>query len=166
MNTKAIMHGCKYEDYAIRAYETHMNKSHINFKLTRCGLFINKEHQFLHATPDFLTSCDCCGLGCGEVKCPFSIKNADFDKYVQEKSSCLEKVNDSFKLKREHNYYYQVQQQLVTLPGRMHCDFVVCAIDSDLNVHLVTDRIQATMLCNNICSCKLKVAATDRIIVS
>ena len=34
------------------------------------------------------------------MKCPFSIKNADFNKYAQEKSSCLEKVNDSFKLKR------------------------------------------------------------------
>ena len=28
----------KYKDYAIRAYEAHMKKSHINFQLTRCGL--------------------------------------------------------------------------------------------------------------------------------
>ena len=50
-----------------------MKSIHKNFALTRCGLFINKEHLFLHATPDFLTQCDCCGLGCGEVKNPLII---------------------------------------------------------------------------------------------
>ena len=69
-----------------------MKKTHINFLLTRCGLFINKEFPFLHATPDFLTSCDCCGLGCGEVKCPISIQEGDFEKYATEKSSCLERL--------------------------------------------------------------------------
>jgi len=141
VNTKAIKHGCKYEDYAIRTYEAHMKNTHINFQLTRCGLFINKKYPFLHAIPDFLTSCDCCGLGCGEVKCPICIQNGDFEKYVEEKSSCLEKVNGFFKLKRNHNYYFQVQQQLFTLPERIHCDFVVCGIDSHLNAHLMTDRI-------------------------
>lgn len=118
-----------------------MKNTHINFQLTRCGLFINKKYPFLHATPDFLTSCDCCRLGCGEVKCPICIQNGDFEKYVEEKSSCLEKVNGFFKLKRNHNYYFQVQQQLFTLLERMHCDFVVCGIDSHLNAHLMTDRI-------------------------
>ena len=65
-----------------------MKKSYVNFQVTRC----------VHATPDFLTSCDCCGLGCGEVKCPICIPDGDFDKYVQKKSSCLEKVNGTFKV--------------------------------------------------------------------
>lgn len=50
----------------------------------------------------------------------------------------MEKVNGLFKLKRNHNYYFQVQQQLFTLPERMHCDFVVCGIDSHLNAHVVS----------------------------
>ena len=91
VNSKAIKHGCKYEEYAIKAYETQMKHSHVNFQLTRCGLFINKLYPFLHVTPDFLTSCDRCGLGCGKVKCPISIPNGDFAKYVQEKSCCLER---------------------------------------------------------------------------
>ena len=91
VNSKAIKHGCKYEEYAFKAYETQMKKSHVNFQVTRCGLFINNHYPFLYATTDFLTSCDCCGLGCGEVKCPISISDGDFDKYVQKKSSCLEK---------------------------------------------------------------------------
>ena len=45
-NTKATGHGCKHEDDAIRAYEN--GKTHCNFTLTRCGLFINEQHPFLH----------------------------------------------------------------------------------------------------------------------
>ena len=114
---KAVRHGCQYEDDAIKAYETEMKTVHVNFELTRCGLFINKNYPFLDATPDFLTSCDCCGLGCGEVKCPICIgQDCDFDQYVKKKNACLEKVNGKFMLKRKHNYFYQVQQQLFTLP--------------------------------------------------
>ena len=127
VNSKAIGHGCKYEEYAIKAYKTHMEKRHVNFQVSRCGLFIDKRYPCLHATPDFLTSCDCCGLGYGELKCPICIQDGDFDKYVQEKSSCLEKVDGTFMLKRKHNYYFQVQQQLFTLPERKFNDFVVCA---------------------------------------
>ena len=102
---------------------------------------VNKQYPFLHAIPDFLTSCDCCGLGCGEVKCPICIQDGDFDKYVQEKSSCLENVDGTLLLKRKHNYYFRVQQQLFTLPEREFNDFVVCAIDSDKNAHLVIERM-------------------------
>lgn len=72
----------------------------------RCEIFTYEQYPFLHSTPDFLTSCDCCGFGCGEVKCPIYIqKDCEFDKYVTEKNSCLEKANGQFQLKRHHNYY-------------------------------------------------------------
>ena len=88
VSTKATLHGCIHEDDAIKAYEVEMQKSHVNFQLTRCGLFINEQHPFIHATPDFLTSCDCCGLGCGEVKCLICIgEDCDFDKYVTKKKT-------------------------------------------------------------------------------
>lgn len=141
VSTKATRHGCKHEQNAIKAYTEHMKTRHTKFEVKRCGLFVNKDYPFLHATPDFLMSCDCCGLGCGEVKCPICIQNGDFEKYVLEKSSCLEKVNDTYALKRKHNYYYQVQQQLFTLSDRKFCDFVVCAIDTSGNAHIVIERI-------------------------
>ena len=34
---------------------------------------------FWHAFPDFLCKCDCCGQGCGQVKCPYCIDGIDFD---------------------------------------------------------------------------------------
>lgn len=141
VNTKAVRHGCKYEEDAIKGYEVEIKKRHVNFKLKRCGVIINKEQPFIHATPDFLTFCDCCGLGCGEVKCPYSIENCDFNSYIEKKSSCLEKDGEGLlRLKREHNYYYQVQQQLFTTEYK-HCDFVVCAFNTSKKAVFVQERI-------------------------
>ena len=140
LNTKAIIHGCQHEEEAIRAYEEIMKKQHINFKIEKCGLMINEEYPWLHATRDFLCSCDCCGEGCGEVKCPLCIENCDFDNYVAKPSSCLEKTGSgNFSLKTNHQYYFQVQQQLFTYK-RLYCDFIVCAFGHEREAKLVTQR--------------------------
>ena len=68
-STAATRYGCKHEDVAIAEYEKQMKLKHENFKVVKCGTFINKDFPFLQATPDFLCSCDC-GPGLGEVKCP------------------------------------------------------------------------------------------------
>ena len=141
VNTKAVRHGQKHESDAIEAYGAAVKAKHANLEVKRCGLFINKGKAFLHATPDFLVSCSCCGNGCGEVKCPFIIKDGNFEDYIQQKNSCLEKVNGHFQLKKTHSYYFQVQQQLFSVPDVKYCDFVVCAIDKMKNIHLVVQRI-------------------------
>ena len=129
--SKAVIHGCKHEASAISAYETVMQKQNKNFKVEKCGMFINKNYPWLHATPDFLCSCDCCGMECGEVKCPFCIEICE--QYVQKRISCLKKGEDgNMFLNPEHAYYYQVQQQLFTV-DRIYCDFVVCAFDHTSN---------------------------------
>lgn len=69
VNTKATRYGLKYESDAIKAYGASMKSRHVNLEVKKCRLFINKENSFLHAIPDFLVSCDCCGSGCREVKC-------------------------------------------------------------------------------------------------
>lgn len=84
-----------------------------------------------------MTSCDCCGLGCGEVKCPICIgEDCDFDKYATKKGTCREKVNGNFQLVLNHKYYYQVQQQLFTLKERKFCDFVASGIDSEKKANI------------------------------
>ena len=118
-----------------------MKAHHVNLEVKKCGLFINKENSFLHATPDFLVLCDCCGNGCGEVKCPVVITDGNFDDYVQHKSSCLEKINGNLQLKKPHSYYYQVQQQLFSVPNLQYDDFVVCAIDKAKTIHLFVQHI-------------------------
>ena len=105
-----------------------MSENHKDFKVTKCGGCIDQTQPWLHA--DFLCTCSCCGDGCGEVKCPYSIQNWDFESYLLKKSSCLEKVDGMFKLKRNHDYFYQVQQQL-SIAGSKYCDFVVCVFNNN-----------------------------------
>ena len=121
-NNSAVNHGHIYEEKAVAAYTNVMSENHKDFKVTKCGGFIDQTLPWLHA--DFLCTCSCCGDGCGEVKCPYSIQNWDFESYLLKKSSCLEKVDSMFKLKRNHDYFYQVQQQL-SITGSKYCDFVV-----------------------------------------
>ena len=59
----------------------YMTLHHLNLEVKRCGLFINKEFPYINAMPDFLLSCDYCGLDFGEFKFPISITKADFGEY-------------------------------------------------------------------------------------
>ena len=99
INTKAVTYGCKHEDDAIKAYEEIMAMTHTDFKISKCGLVKNQEYPWIHATPDLLVSCSCCGLGCGEIKCPFCTDKCDFHSYVLKRTSCLERVCGEFQLK-------------------------------------------------------------------
>ena len=138
---KAVEHGCKHEETAIREYELRMKQTHTNFKVERCGLIINEDYPWLHATPDFLCSCDCCGKGCGEVKCPLCLENSDFETYSAKKSSCLKKDScGNYLLPKDHQYYYQVQQQVFTAK-RLYCDFIVCAVSNNKGAEIVQQRI-------------------------
>ena len=99
-----------------------MKEKHIIFQVTKYGTFINKQYPWLHATPDFLCRCDCCGDGCGEVKCPYCLKDTDLEQYINKYNSCLKSENADASPKREHAYYYQTQQQIFTA-GKLYCDF-------------------------------------------
>ncbi|XP_027054263.1 uncharacterized protein LOC113681366 [Pocillopora damicornis] len=82
VNTKATRHGQRHESDAANAYEAAVKSGHVNLAVKKCGLFIYKQHEFLHATPDFLVSCVCYGTGCGEVKCPSIIKDGNFENFA------------------------------------------------------------------------------------
>ena len=53
-STKTTEYGIKHENDAIKGYEKLMQQQHKNFGITKCGGVVNKEHPYLHATPDFL----------------------------------------------------------------------------------------------------------------
>ncbi|PFX11550.1 Inhibitor of growth protein 5 [Stylophora pistillata] len=115
-------------------------QTHKDFQVKYCGMLVDKEHPWLHATPDFMASCSCCGDGCGEVKCPYGIENGDFETYISKKTSCLEKVNGELRLKKNHQYYYQVQQQL-NITKLKYCDFVVFAFNVNNQPMIFQERI-------------------------
>lgn len=97
---------------AIEAYEKIIKEKHINFQVTKCGTFINKQYPWLHATPDVLCRCDCCGEGCDQM--PFCLKDIDLEQYIKKYNSCLNSENGDASLKREHAYYYQTHEQIFT----------------------------------------------------
>lgn len=109
------------ERTAVEAYATEQKKKHANFSLRQSGLIIHQDHPFLGASPDGIVSCDCCGQGILEVKCPS--KHRDLhpkDISSREKDFCL----DGTQLKHSHPYFSQVQFQMA-VAKMAYCDFVV-----------------------------------------
>lgn len=119
-STPATRWGCEHEIIARDAYETMFTDRHPNFLIENCGLFLSGEYPYLGATPDGIVDCSCCGRGCMEIKCPFCTK----DQFKNESVSCLEEVDGQLRLKRDSQYYFQVQTQLHVC-NLQYCDFVV-----------------------------------------
>ena len=69
----ALKWGRSHEDEAFTKYVSDM-KGHVNLKVHKSGQFINPSHPYLGASPDGIISCDCCGKGVIEIKCPFKFK--------------------------------------------------------------------------------------------
>lgn len=89
-----------------------------------CGLVVNHNLPFLGATPDAKV-CYKGITGIIEVKCPYSARDLKIDNACTDLPDfCLE-IKDGVKsLKKTHNYFYQVQGQLL-ITGVTFCDFVV-----------------------------------------
>ncbi|PFX11983.1 hypothetical protein AWC38_SpisGene24131 [Stylophora pistillata] len=143
-STEATEHGCRHKAFAIRTYEEFMKTHHVNFKVKECGLAINEDMPWLHATTDLFCECDCCDEGVGEVKCPFCLENCDFESYEKKSNTCLTKdIQGCYTLPHDHPYYYQIQQQLFTAK-RPFCDFVVCAVGLSqvmpVHQHILPDK--------------------------
>lgn len=103
-----------------------------------CGFVVNPDFPFLGASPDGKV-CDNGSAGLLEVKCPYSIRDWEIADavlhYEKPQQLCLEMVNDNIALKKDHNYYFQIQGQLL-VTGASFCDFVCYTKNS-----LFVDRI-------------------------
>ncbi|CAK1578234.1 unnamed protein product [Parnassius mnemosyne] len=93
----------------------------LNISITPCGLFVDDDYCFLGASPDGLIGDD----GIVEIKCPSSASALTPLEAIKSKKVvfCTED-GDGIKLKRNHNYYYQVQAQL-KIAKKSFCYFVL-----------------------------------------
>jgi len=117
--SKATDYGIDNEINALNEYKT-MSSNHIH----TCGLIVNPVIPFLAATPDALV-CDNGEAGCVEVKCPLSCKDLTPVEATSVQSNFyleLCPITGALALKRDHNYYYQVQGQLL-VSGLPFCGF-------------------------------------------
>jgi len=111
-STASVRYGLQYEAVAVMAYN-----SENNVQVRECGIFVCKALPFLAASPDGLVN-DIIVL---EVKCPYSARHGVINDVTVP---YLVMENDSLCLRDNHDYYYQVQGQLLCT-GREYCDFVV-----------------------------------------
>ncbi|KAG5886716.1 hypothetical protein JTB14_030782 [Gonioctena quinquepunctata] len=102
--SKATEWGLHHEDDALQAY-----KLETNLKVEKAGFYVDPNENYLGASPDAMVSCDCCGNGCVEVKCPYLLKHMEMGQYLDMKNSALTYVGSEVLLGREHAYYYQTQ---------------------------------------------------------
>ena len=121
--------------------ETTVSHTDSGLCVTNCGLFVSLQNPWLAATPDGIVQDlsehpnSICLL---EIKNPYSKKSMTISEACSSGSSfCLqqEKEETAFKLKRKHEYFYQIQCRLYCV-NKDWCDFVV-RTEKDLHVERV-----------------------------
>jgi hypothetical protein len=125
LQSRAICHGIQYEPRALSKFEDISQ-----LKTHKAGLFVSVTHPYLGATPDAIIDSE----HIVEVKCPYSgrhsmISPGKFFPYLSYNSE------HTITLKTTHNYYNQVQGQLL-VTKRKFCYFVVYTF-SDLFVEKI-----------------------------
>ena len=111
--------GMSTRKLALDAYQVMKENQHLHFHMVDCGFFISTDYPFIGASPDSLISCDCCGEGCVEVKCPYCKRNDAVDKASNSESKfCIQ----SGSLSITHPYYAQIHTQM-NVCSRKYCDF-------------------------------------------
>ena len=113
VTSAAIEWGVQNEKVAVQEFKKKVSPSHTSFELKFTGLHVNAKYPHLGASPDGLVSCECCGEGLLEVKCPYSIRHTSPTSADTPKDFYLKPDNEgTLKLSRTHKYYYQVQGQM------------------------------------------------------
>ena len=129
INVAATNYGKESESKAFACYLEKMKLLHDDFSVSTTGLHVNEKFPFLGASPDGLTDCSCCKKkGLLEIKCPYSCKNISLADYIKNKNGPFK----NGKINENHNYYCQMQLQMM-VTERSFCDFFVwSAVDSKL----------------------------------
>ncbi|XP_038063170.1 uncharacterized protein LOC119733878 [Patiria miniata] len=126
-SSKPTDHGLKYESVAVEAYSSKTGNL-----VKSCGIHVCMEIPYLACSPDGLVDDD----RIIEVKCPYTCK----DSAVTPTSVPYLFMDSSGKmaLKHSHNYYYQVQGNLLCTK-RKWCDFVVWTTKDMKIMHIPRD---------------------------
>lgn len=115
--SKATTYGTVNEKAAKIMYARRTN-NHVH----DIGLIVNQHLPFLGATPDGKV-CDTGESGILEIKCPYSARDMTLQEASIGRDFHLTQDGDKLVLKENHNYWFQVQGQLM-LTGSPFCDFV------------------------------------------
>jgi hypothetical protein len=138
----ATSYGKANENNAKQKYLEKFQERHIH----DCGLVINPRFPFLAASPDGKVCLEG-ETGVLEVKCPFSARDLTILEAVQKiPNFCLQLGDDGkMSLKRSHEYFYQVQGQLM-VSGASFCEFIVFTKRDIFVQHIKEDMTFQTVM--------------------
>lgn len=110
-------------------------QGHDNLQFSPAGFVISEDFPFIGASPDGFVSCDCCGDGCYEIKCPYCFKQEKISD-INDKKFCLQPDLSGVKrLDSDHQYFFQAQCQIFSCKKEF-CDFVVWT-EEDIHIECI-----------------------------
>ncbi|XP_053386754.1 uncharacterized protein LOC123555858 [Mercenaria mercenaria] len=121
-----LQYGKDNEQNAVKAYMNMKAKNGTPVKVEDAGLVLSKDRPGLGASLDGRVTDESVDDSCGglECKCPISQKGKTAIVACSDKNFYLQDVNGQIALKRNHNYYIQIQGQMFCT-GLKWVDFVV-----------------------------------------
>ena len=135
-NTASIKHGCAMEPHAKAYYLSVTKKKHKKLTSSEAGLVVMEEKPYIAVLPDLQIECICCGKGFVEVKCPYSIR----DTVPSAKNlKYLEMIGKKVVLKKNSNYYYQIQGQM-GVTGRSYTDLLIFTSHGNIIQRVMFDK--------------------------
>ena len=129
---EATRYGTNMEETAKQQYVTHQQQNgHPGLMTRQAGLVVSVDNPWLAASPDGMVQDPDAPqpMGVVEYKNPFSARDLTLSEACDKvKTFCLKKQDEegsmTYKLKQQHDYYYQIQCQMYCC--NVHwCDFVV-----------------------------------------
>lgn len=128
LSSESIIFGRLNEKKAVDMYE-----AATKLNVDNCGLFVSIDYPFLGASPYGLVGQE----GLIEVKCLPSVEEELESAVKKKKTLCLEmSPENQLQLKRKHNYFYQIQEQL-SITNRKWCDLVVLTKADELYIERI-----------------------------
>lgn len=129
--SKATSHGKIYESKAIELFQECLLQNQI--KCDECGLFVMKSHPYIGASPDRLLGTETVV----EVKCPYTSRDREINAITVP--YLVTDESNNLTLKKSHQYYYQVQGQMM-VTDRKFCDFIVYTFQGLLRISIARDE--------------------------
>ena len=84
---KIFRMGTSKEKIARKRYVGKIKSSYINFQCQESGLFGSQAYPYLRASPDGVITCNCCGEGILEIKCPWTSRERIISEYITQPAS-------------------------------------------------------------------------------
>lgn len=146
---ESLEYGKNCEPKARELYVKYQKREHSRLKVQLQGLQLCPEHPFVGCSVDGLVSCSCHPNRIIEIKCPSALKSSS-PKEAAMNRGCYLDAENTVKLKRNTDFFYQIQGQL----GLYHlssCDLVIYTEKGIFIVKVDFDRDFFNLMMAKIC---------------